>query len=329
MKKIILLAINLILLSPAYAAVNGTLQGTIVSGTFSNAAGERQYRFYLPKNYNPNSPQSLPLLVFLHGCGQAPEDFLKGTEIAPVADRESFFILLPMQERAYNPLACWNWYLPEHQARGAGEPAIIAGMVNEIKSKYRVDSQKTYLAGFSSGAAMASTLAACYTDVFAATAIHSGMPYQSATTLSEAFQAMNSGGSRDPIQTAELAYRCSGQRSLLMPTIIFQGTSDTTVNPTNAQQLFDQFTQFNDLADNQRDDDSINTSQAIVENGQIPSGHSFRYDHVDYRGKPLIARYTVRPMQHAWSGGSGFQYMDPAGPEASELLWTFFKNYRR
>ena len=330
MNKIIFFALVILTSSAGQAAGNnGTPQGSFVSGAFANEAGERQYRLYLPKNYNPGSPNPLPLLVFLHGCGQAPDDFLKGTEMAPVADREGFLVLLPVQDRAFNPMACWNWYLPEHQGRGAGEPAIIVGMIDSLKTKYKIDAQKIYLSGFSSGAAMASTLAACYTDVFAAAAIHSGMPYQAATTLSEAFQSMNSGGTRDPNQTGELAYRCSGQRMLPMPTMIFQGTSDNTVNPANAQQLLDQFAQFNDLADNRLDDDSINTSQAVTSAGQVPSGHNFRVDTISVRGKPLLVRYSVQAMSHAWSGGSGFQYMDPAGPEASELAWSFFKLHRR
>ncbi|MES2666598.1 MAG: PHB depolymerase family esterase [Pseudomonadota bacterium] len=38
----------------------------------------------------------------------------------------------PAQPRTAHPNRCWNWYKPAHQARGAGEPALIAGITRKI-----------------------------------------------------------------------------------------------------------------------------------------------------------------------------------------------------
>lgn len=302
---------------------------SFVHGRFANEYGERQYRLYLPRGYDPAAGRALPVVVLLHGCGQVPEDFFTGVEIGRVADRERFFVLLPMQERIHNSMACWNWYLPEHQRRNSGEPSIVVGMIDQIARDYKVDRTRVFLAGFSGGAAMASSLASCYPDVFAAVGIHSGVGFHAATTLTEAFQAMNSGGLADPNEAGEAAYRCSGFRDKAMPVAIFHGTRDNVVNPVNAQQIFDEFAQYNDFADNGRDDDSINSSQTTSETGQVTGGYSYRVDTLRVRGKPLVQRVMVQSMPHAWSGGSGFQYMDPAGPEASELFWRFFQQHRR
>lgn len=45
------------------------------------------------------------------------------------AEQYNFFALYPMQPQSSNQNECWNWFLPQHQARGSGEPQIITSMV--------------------------------------------------------------------------------------------------------------------------------------------------------------------------------------------------------
>ena len=60
-----------------------------------------------------------------------------------------------------NPDHCWNWFLPEHQTRETGEPAVIAGITRAVmQGGWRIDPGRVYLAGLSAGAAMAVILAA-------------------------------------------------------------------------------------------------------------------------------------------------------------------------
>jgi hypothetical protein len=44
-----------------------------IEGTYSNAAGSRAYRLFIPSRYQEGQP--LPLVVMLHGCTQSPDDF--------------------------------------------------------------------------------------------------------------------------------------------------------------------------------------------------------------------------------------------------------------
>ena len=263
----------------------------------------------------------------LHGCTQNPAAFAAATLMNDAADRYGFVVVYPGQDPHANRQGCWNWFLPAHQRRGAGEPAAIAGIARgliEANSRCTIDQGRVFAAGLSAGGAMAAILAACYPDLFAAVAVHSGLAYGSATDAASAFEAM-ARGVRDPDARGRAAHAAMGDRARPVPSIVIHGTADRTVAPVNAIQVLRQAMTANHLAAPQtceHDPARPTTSRRVQAHGRYPYVQS-RW--TDERGTLMHELLEIDTLAHAWSGGApGGSFSDPRGPSATEAICTFF-----
>ncbi len=96
--------------------------GRFLTGSYTNQAGTRTYKLYIPSGYHG---QTLPLVVMLHGCTQTPDDFAAGTGMNMLADEHQCFVVYPAQASAANGSKCWNWFNAADQRRDQGEPSIM------------------------------------------------------------------------------------------------------------------------------------------------------------------------------------------------------------
>lgn len=317
--------------------------GSWAQGSVSNTAGARNYKLWIPERYDNRTP--LPLVLMLHGCTQTPEGFAAGTRMNEIADANKFLVAYPEQPASANPYKCWNWFDPAHQSRDAGEPSLLAAIVSDVRATHKVDELRVYAAGVSAGGAMASIMAAAYPEIFSAIAVCSGLEYKAASNVAEALATTKHGG-RDPNQQGTQAYQAilaahkedgqnaptSRARHRFIRVIVFQGALDAAVSPVNADQVIGQWAQTNDLLDDARDNNSVNDIADSTNVGTVPNGgHNFtRYVYNDAAGKPLLEKWIVQDMRHAWSGGSlAGSYTDPKGPNASAEIWRFFRQTPR
>jgi poly(hydroxyalkanoate) depolymerase family esterase len=281
---------------------------------------KRHYHLYLPGRYA--ATKSWPLLVMLHGCKQDPVTFSSGTRMNQLADQQGFLVLYPEQRRWANAYRCWNWFDSSAQ-RAGGEAALIAGMVRDVTATYGVDPGRVYIAGLSAGGAMASIMASCYGDLFAACAVHSGLMYRAAESVSDATKAMKQGSRASPENTARQAI--THKDFAFVPAIVIHGSKDDTVNPVNAEQVVEQFIAMSSLAD------GANTALTDVTRSES-GGDRYPYETRDYRrGDMLLLRKVlVEGLDHSWSGGDGAHaFNDPKGPDASRMIWEFFAGFQR
>ena len=278
---------------PAAAAAAA---GEFIAGSHTDAAGSRDYKLFVP----PGAlGQPLPLVVMLHGCTQNPDDFAAGTGMNEAALAQGFFVLYPAQTQGANPSRCWNWFKHNHQQRGRGEPALLAGMTRAVMARHSIDPKRVYVAGLSAGGAMAAILGDAYPDLFAAVGVHSGLPTGAARDVKSAFQAMASGAAAGhPVEHRP-------------PTIVFHGDADSTVHPANGERL-------------------VRGRAEAAQRARSTQGRDYtRRVYRDADDRVVAEHWAVHGAGHAWSGGdpSG-SYTDATGPDATAEMLRFFWSNR-
>jgi len=134
---------------------------TIIEGAETRTESCR-YLLILPQGYGQGQ-RKWPMIMFLHGAGRRPDNLSKIWIPMPPRVREikkdfGFIVLYPQCPRdtagKYTP-----W--PKE---------LLAALLDDIESSYRVDTERVYLTGISMGGSGTWSLACAYPDRFAAIA---------------------------------------------------------------------------------------------------------------------------------------------------------------
>lgn len=154
---------------------------------------------------------------------------------------------------------------------------------------------------------MAAIMAEAYPELLGAVGIHSGLPVGAAHDVSSAFAVM-----RHATPSAATPADPSARG---VPTIVFHGDADATVDPAHATAIVDR----------------LYAREAglrpATEHGAEPNGRRWiKVTGSDSAGHLRFESWTVKGAPHAWSGGSpAGSYTDPAGPDASAAMVRFFR----
>ncbi|MDP2256957.1 MAG: PHB depolymerase family esterase [Polaromonas sp.] len=280
------------------------------------------YWLYLPPSA---ASKPCPLVVMLHGCQQTAPDFAQSTRMNQLAERKGFAVLYPQQSAAGDRHRCWHWYKRATQ-HGGGDVALIAQMIAKVQAMHRLDASRTYVAGLSAGAGLATILALRYPALIAAVGVHSAPVFGTSDSPMSAFRAMQHGSGRVHRETAT-AFAQAQPQFPGMPVILIHGARDPVVRHINAAQLAEQFVIINGPAITRTE--PVSRSYAARTGGRSPR-HAYQTE-TYYAGRtPQLLRCEINALGHAWSGGDGsLAFTTPEGPDATRMMWTFFARHRR
>jgi poly(hydroxyalkanoate) depolymerase family esterase len=288
-------------------------RGEWVGGVAPGPAGARRYHLYIPPGLALKADEKLPLLVMLHGCGQTGGDLAAATRMNRLAARERFLVLYPEQERMANAHGCWNWF-ERRNGKAQAEAATLLAAVDKVARRYPVDLARVAVAGLSAGASMAVLMAALYPQRFCAVAMHSGVAPGTAESAATALAAMHGRRAAHLPEPLGVSLNQGATPSMLPlpPLLVLHGDADGVVSVRNAAATALLWA------------DALGARAGALRTLQRGQRHAMRVTEFKTRGRTVVALREVAGLAHAWSGGvAQLPFSDPAGPDASALVWAF------
>ena len=261
----------------------------------------RAYRLFLPAH--PVADR--PLIVALHGCGQTPDDFARGTRLDPAAARRGLRVLYPAQSALANPARCWNWFAAPSSA--GGEVAELLALVREIQRRLTPEASRIVPIGLSAGGYMAVNLVCAAPTLVTGVGVAAGGPFRCADSARGAIACMRG----EHLDGKVAAARCAGLPgpSPAARASLWHGDDDSVVSPANLAALTEMFLSLHDprpVPSTERRDGAVRTVYRVPE------------------GRAVMETWRVSGMGHAWSGGDPRgSHTYPTGPDATEAMLRF------
>ena len=287
-------------------------RGDWLSGMALGPGGARGYHLFRPADLQLQPGEKLPLMVMLHGCGQAGRDFAASTRMNALAVRQRFLVLYPEQDRLAHPQGCWNWY-ERRSGKADAEAATLMAVVDQACMLYPADRERVALVGLSAGASMAALLATRYPLRFRAVVMHSGVAPGAAKSSATALGAMR--GQNVPPMPATAVGKAMGAAAVfatLPPMLVLHGDADAVVAPSNAVSSAAVWAT------------AVGARPGLPRTLQRGKRHAMRVTDFRRKGRTLVSLCEIAGLGHAWSGGTPrLLFSDPAGPDATRMAWAF------
>jgi polyhydroxybutyrate depolymerase len=274
----------------------------------------RTYLRRVPPAYTGTKP--VPVLIDLHGYLEGARVHATNSMLGPFGDQRGFVTITP--QGSGEVAAGWE------VEPGSPDVRFVGDLLEEIRRTLCIDERRVYVAGYSNGAFLASTIACVYADRIAAIATVEGL--------------MNPPG-------------CNPSRPV--PIVAFQGTGDEFVAYTGGLGPRAQTASANDGTGRSLGETS--GGKAVARSASTPKVTAAWAKRNKCEAKPQetqvapdvtrihyrcpnradVALYRIEGGGHTWPGSEFSRAIESAvGPttfsiNADEVMWAFFEAHPR
>ncbi len=307
------------------AASAGELRQKLFMAKSYSGSRDRQYQVFVPTTYT--GQDAVPLVMVLHGCRQTEVNMINETRFKDLAERDNFIVVYPFIT-SYDGLRdtnCWGFFLDQHIHKGAGEVEDLHQIALEVEAEFKIDPNRRYVTGLSSGAGMSVALAVAQSAYFAAAGSVEGLPY-SETASAVGFFCSNP-GSFKPVSADAVAMQTEQQRpeeQRPIAIMAIHSRSDCVVDILGSENIRDSWIRRYGLSPTAVATLDCTAQGVACTQTKYGSAQRSVVETVFYDGKHGD---FVGSGSHYWVGDNSGEFADPTGPSASELQWAFFKGH--
>lgn len=271
------------------------------TGGFDFEGQSRQYRVYLPNNYN--SSQFFPLVIYLHSYDWTPQQGMNYTVLYEFAQSSGFLLCCPKGIQNWNSGIGDddNWPTPD-----VNDVGFINALIDTLNAHYSIDLYRVYACGFSNGGFMSYKLACQLSHRFAAIASVGGVMSSSTATNFNPLHAV--------------------------PVLQIHGTEDNSVSIggnnywLSVDQTLNYWIDFNHCI-------SPPESVSIPDTVQTDFSTVEKMSYKNNNGETRVVYYKVDNGGHSWPGSSDIGSPVWEGAKNRDIyanveIWNFFKNFK-
>ncbi|QDS75324.1 hypothetical protein FKW77_001789 [Venturia effusa] len=207
--------------------------------------------YYAP----PGLPPKSPLVVAIHYCLGSAAMYSSTANFMPAAKQYKFAVIYP---QATHDNHCWAVNTEATLTRGGGGDADgIIKMMNYTIEKHKIDRDRMFVLGSSSGGMMTNVMMATYPDYFAGAASFSGIPYaclqgsKGASPMSDNSPCVKGGKKHTGTEWAAKVKKAikGGYEGEYPPMQIWHQTGDSVVNIALQNEQVKQWTSINKISE--------------------------------------------------------------------------------
>ncbi len=275
---------------------------------------KRAFNVHVPSGFTDRG--HLPLVVVIHGAFDTASGMEKASGFSRLADREKFFVLYPEGMNLFGFLSHWNagHCCGKAAADDVDDVGFLAIAIERVCRRLPVDRSRIYMVGFSNGGMLTYRFAAERGQMLAAAA-PLGASAGGKDTIASPTWRIPEPAARLPILSIHgLADDYVPFSGGVSPA---RGGERTYLSVSESLQIF------------------VNRNRCIRRTDEkgLYGGRVHKTVWEDLNGDFPVVLYLIENWGHVWPGTRFIKTMPEGkgieGFDAAEIVWSFFRQYRR